>query len=452
MPLFSPDSPDNETPGAGLSASDAAAAEAAMNAVLSEPEKQKHRQEKSVTPVGGAKPASLRGPRIVKASREHRNGRVVSVGDTDIFVEFGPKELAVVPRNQWKEGETPPAVGSQLELIVDKFEAGENIFVCSRPGVVQKADWEMLEPGQIVDAKVTGVSKGGLECEVANHRGFIPASQVSLERIDNFEPFVGEKPTCKVIRVDRSGGGNIVLSRRELLNEDRKRQAEEAKKLLSENQIIEGTVRKIMPFGAFVDIGGVDGLIHISDLTYDRVGFGEKFVAKYVEEGKKVRVQILKLDWENDRISLGMKQVMGDPFSTAVNNIVEGAEVTGRVVRLAEFGAFVELAPGVEGLVHISEIDHRRITSVGEALKQDEVITAKVLKLDPAQRRFSLSIKALKPLPEIAIGAGGAGGPGDKKGKKGPPARTVEQINEVSPALRRAREKAKQMQLKGGLK
>jgi small subunit ribosomal protein S1 len=217
-----------------------------------------------------------------------------------------------------------------------------------------------------------------------------------------------------------------------------------------ENQVVEGTVRKIMPFGAFIDIGGIDGLVHLSDLTYDRTGFGEKFVAKYLSEGQKVRVQILKLDWENDRISLGLKQVSGDPFATAVNDVKEGADVTGRVVRLAEFGAFVELAPGVEGLVHISEIDHKRITSVADALKVDEVVTAKVLKLDPTQRRISLSIKATKPLPEIAIGAGGQGGPGGK-GKKGPPARSVEQINEISPALRRAREKAKQMKLKGGL-
>lgn len=463
MLLFSPDSPVNETsaPTTGdMNAADSATANAAMNAIMAEPEKQKPRQEKSVTPMGGTKPASVRGPRVVKASREHRNGVVVSVGPTDIFIEFGPKEIGVVPRMQWKEEELPKA-GDSVELVVDKFEAGENIFICSRPGQVQKADWELLEPGQILDAKVTAVSKGGLECEVAKHRAFIPASQVSLDRIDNFEPFIGQTLTCKVIRVDRSGGGNIVLSRRELLNEERKKQGEEIKKKLSEGQTIEGTVRKIMPFGAFVDVGGVDGLIHISDLTYDRVGFGEKFVAKYVKEGQTVRVQVLKLDWENDRISLGMKQVLGDPFTTAANDVKEGAEVTGRVVRLAEFGAFVELAPGVEGLVHISEIDHKRITSVAEALKVDEVITAKVLKLDPAQRRISLSIKALKPLPEIAIGSGGGGGGGGggsggggdnrKGGKKGPPARTAEQIQEVSPALRRAREKAKQAKLKGGL-
>jgi small subunit ribosomal protein S1 len=450
MLLYSSDAPvpsgSNTSEAAGLSSADAAQADAFLDAAMAAPPEKKSPQ--SVKPIGGVKPAAVRGPRKVEGGREHRNGRIVSVGPTDVFIELGPKELGIVPRLQWKEGETP-VVGDNLEVVVQKVE-NDGVFTCTRPGIVQKAEWEFLEPGQVVDAKVTGTSKGGLECEVAGHRAFIPASQVSLERIDNFEPFVGEKLTCKVIRVDRSGGGNIVLSRRELLNEDRKKQAEEIKKTLVENQVVEGTVRKIMPFGAFIDIGGIDGLVHLSDLTYDRTGFGEKFVAKYLSEGQKVRVQILKLDWENDRISLGLKQVSGDPFATAVNDVKEGADVTGRVVRLAEFGAFVELAPGVEGLVHISEIDHKRITSVADALKVDEVITAKVLKLDPTQRRISLSIKATKPLPEIAIGAGGQGGPGGK-GKKGPPARSVEQINEISPALRRAREKAKQLKLKGGL-
>lgn len=448
MLLYSPDAnvpSASSTSDSGLSSADAAQADALLDAAMSAPAEKKPAQ---VKPIGGVKPAAVRGPRKVEGGREHRNGRIVSVSDIDVFIELGPKELGIVPRAQWKEGETP-TVGDQLEVVVQKVE-NDGVFICTRPGVVQKAEWEFLEPGQVVDAKVTGVSKGGLECEVAGHRAFIPASQVSLERIDNFEPFVGEKLTCKVIRVDRSGGGNIVLSRRELLNEDRKKQAEEIKKTLVENQVVEGTVRKIMPFGAFVDIGGVDGLVHLSDITYDRMGFGEKFVAKYLSEGQKVRVQILKLDWENDRISLGLKQVAGDPFATAVNDVKEGADVTGRVVRIAEFGAFIELAPGVEGLVHISEIDHKRITAVADALKVDEVVTAKVLKLDPGQRRISLSIKATKPLPEIAIGAGGQGGPGGK-GKKGPPARTVEQISEVSPAMRRAREKAKQLKLKGGL-
>jgi ribosomal protein S1 len=435
------------------------------------------RDPHAVAPAGGARPAALRGPRVVQAGREHRAGRVVSVGPNDIFVEFGPKELGVVQRIQWKEGEELPKVGEELKVVVDKFEAAESLFVCSRPGSVQKADWELLEPGQTIEAKVSAVVKGGLELEVAGHRAFMPASQVSGDRIDDLSVFVGQRLTCRVSRVDRSGKGNIVLSRRDLLDEERKANAEKLKATLQEGQTMEGTVRKIMPFGAFVDIGGIDGLVHISDLTYDRVGFGEKAVAKHVQEGQKVSVRILKIDIENNRISLGLKQVMGDPFATAANDIKEGADVTGRVTKLMEFGAFVEIASGVEGLVHISELDHKRVAKVDDVVKQDQIITVRVLKIDPGSRRISLSLKATKPLPEINIGSaanegagtGGPGGPGGggrpggpgrqgsgpggpgRGGKRGEPGRSAEEILKETPALRRMREKFKNSQFKGGL-
>ena len=418
-------------------------------------------------PVLGAKPA-IRGPRVVQAGREQRHGRVVSVGPTDIFVEFGPKDLGVLPRIQFKDGEELPKVGSDFEVVVDHRD-NDGLLICSRPGSVQKADWEMLEAGQVVEARVTGVNKGGLDLEVAGHRAFMPAGQVSFDRIPDLSVFVGEKMTCQVTKVERMGRGNIVVSRREVLAVERKKQAEDLKTKLQEGQVVEGTVRKIMPFGAFVDLGGVDGLVHVSDMTYDRAGFGEKAVAKYVKEGEKIKVQVLKLDWENDRISLGLKQIAGDPFATAVNDITEGAEVTGRVVRIAEFGAFVELAPGVDGLVHISEVDHKRIGKVEDALKVDEIVKAKVLKIDKDTRRISLSIKALKALPEMprqegapgkdASGPGGGGGPGGP-GRGGPRGRrgdrdlkgpSAEEILKETPALRRMREKAKGIKFKGGL-
>jgi small subunit ribosomal protein S1 len=211
---------------------------------------------------------------------------------------------------------------------------------------------------------------------------------------------------------------------------------------------LEGTVRKIMPFGAFIDIGGIDGLCHVSDMTYDRSGFGEKAVERHVKEGQKVTVKILKVDLEHNRISLGIKQVQGDPLVAAAEKITEGAEVTGRITKIAEFGAFCEIAPGVEGLIHISELDHRRVAKVEDALKQDEVVQVKVLKVDQGNRRISLSIKALKPLPEPP-----AGKPGDKgrPGKDRFGGRTPEEILKETPALRRMREKFKGFQFKGGL-
>ncbi len=393
----------------------------------------------------------IRGPRLVQAGREVRPGAVVSVGPTDVFLEFGPKELGVIPRAQWAEGEELPKVGDTIEVAVDGRD-DDGLLNCSRPTAIKKADWELLEPGQVLEARVTGVNKGGLELEVANHRAFMPASQVALDHIQDLSVFVGEKLKCRVSRVDRIGRGNIVLSRRDLLEEERREQGEKLKASLAEGQVVEGTVRKIMPFGAFVDLGGVDGLVHLSDLTHDRVGHGERAVGRHVKVGEKVRVQILKLDWAAGRVSLGMKQCQADPFATATNEIKEGAEVTGRVTKLADFGAFVEVASGVEGLVHISELAWRRVAKVDEVVKPDEVVKAKVLRIDPESRRISLSLKALLPPPEPVAPPPGRG-PGGRGGRRGriDQGRPIEEIQKVTPELRRLREKFGGKGLKGGI-
>lgn len=473
-----PTSSTNIDAGSVLSDQVSAEADAAMRGAMSAPTPQRAKPAEKAASEKGGKPSAIRGPRVVQAGREHRTGKVVSVGPTDIFIEFGPKELGILPRIQY--GENPvPAAGEEVEVVIDRFEASESLFICSRPGTVQKADWEMLEPGTVLEAKVTGVVAGkdgkqaGLELEVAKHRAFMPASQVSIDRIPDLSIYVGEKVKCSVVRVERAGKGNIILSRRDVLDAERKEQAEKLKATLVEGIVVEGTVRKIMPFGAFVDIGGVDGLVHVSDISHDRMGFGEKAVAKHLSEGQRVKVKILKIDPEANRISLGLKQTMDDPFALATNAIQEGAEVGGKVVRLAEFGAFVEIAPGVDGLVHISEIDHKRIGKVEDALKIDEIVRAKILKIDPGTRRISLSIKALKPLPEVAIGEGrggeAKGGPrGPRPGSAEPPSYgpmgskpgrsgkdriqgpSAEEILKETPALRRMREKFKNRQFKGG--
>lgn len=430
----------------------------------------------SAQPAAGARPAAIRGPRVVQGGREHRTGKVVSVGPDDVFIEFGPKELGVIPRLQWPAGDEPPKKDEALEVVVDRFDSNEGLFVCSRPGTVRKADWELLEPGQTIEARVTGVNKGGLELEAAGHAAFMPAGQVSLDRISDLSALIGEKLTCVVQRVDRRGRGNIVLSRRDLLAQEKKDRAAKLKSTLQEGQTVEGIVRKIMPFGAFVDLGGVDGLVHLGDLSHERVGHGERSVGRFVKEGDKVRVQILKLDWEADRISLGMKQIQADPFAMATNEVAEGAEISGRVTKIMEFGAFVEVSPGVEGLVHISELAWRRVGKVDEVLKQDEIIRAKVLKIDRESRRISLSIKALLAPPEPVAppegagrsqggpGGGGGGGFGGGRGGSGggrgggkfgkgrePQGRSLEEIQKDTPALRRLREKFGKQGFKGGI-
>ncbi len=359
----------------------------------------------------------------------------------------------MVPRIQYREKDgtdSPelPKAGDTLKVTVDRYEAKESLYICSRPGVVQKAEWEMLQPGQVVEAKCTGSNKGGLEMEVANHRAFIPASHVDTRRIEDLSIFHGEKMACKVIKVDRSGKGNITLSRREVLAEEQKKAAEELKSKLQEGQTVEGVVKSIMPFGAFVDIGGVDGLVHISDLTHERA----RKVEDHVKEGETVRVQILKLDWEKGRHSLGMKQLQDDPFDVGLSEMKEGDVVQGRITKLLDFGAFAEIAPGVEGLVHISELDWRRIAKVSDAVQPGQIVPMKILKIDGDQRKISLAVKQAQDRP-AGMGGGGRGGKGGR-GRGERDERSPEDILKDTPELRRLREKAKKQHgkdLKAGL-
>ncbi|MBX3364935.1 MAG: S1 RNA-binding domain-containing protein [Phycisphaeraceae bacterium] len=403
------------------------------------------KQLNAAPPAASAAKPAIRGPRVVQAGREHRTGKVVSVGPSDIFIEFGPKELGVVERTQYPEGTELPKPGETIELVVTKRD-DDGLFICARPGAVQKAHWETLEAGQTIEAKVVGVNKGGLDMEIAGgHHAFLPASQVGLDRIPDLSALIGEKLTCQVERVDKRGKGNIILSRRNLLAQEREQRKQALQSTLREGATVDGTVRKIMSFGAFVDLGGVDGLVHISDMTHDRVPPTEKNVAKYVKEGQAVRVVILKLDWDANRISLGMKQLQEDPFLTAMNEVKEGEEVSGRVKSITEFGCFVEVAPGIEGLVHISELDWKRVNRVEDVVRADEIIKVKVLKIESGTRKISLSLKQTKAPPERPA-SGPSGGKGKDKGDR----RSPEDILKQDPAFRRLKAKAGRQQLKGG--
>lgn len=418
--------------------------DAAMNAAVSAPAP-KHKIPE-VAHLPGGKP--IRGPRVVQSGREHRTGRVVSVGPEDIFLEFGPKELGVIGRIQFrdKEGKEDalPNVGDSLEVVVDKFEKDENLYICSRPGQVTKADWEMLEPGQIVEALVTGQNKGGLELEVAKHRAFMPKGQVDVHFIEDLTSFVGQRVTCKVMRVDRTGSGNITLSRKDVVAAERREKVSKLKDSLNVGDVLEGTVKKVMPFGAFIDVGGLDMLCHVSDLSHDRVTKPEDVV----KEGQAVRVKVLKLDWENERHSVGMKQLTDNPLMVALKDITEGAVVQGTVTKLTEFGAFVKIAEGVEGLVHISELAWKRVGKTSDVLQPKQVVSVKVLKIDADARKISLSVKQTQAAPES-----------DRPQRRGPAkdadTRSPEEILKETPAERRQREtmqgKVKQAGLKSGL-
>ncbi|HRQ76718.1 MAG TPA: S1 RNA-binding domain-containing protein [Phycisphaerales bacterium] len=329
-------------------------------------------------------------PRQARGDRERKTGTIVSIHGDDVFVEFGPKSQGMCSLMQFPE---PPALGTRMEFNVDRFDKNEGLLILSRVGTVQKAEWESLEIGQVVEARCTGVNKGGLEMEVANHRAFMPAGQVDLRHIADLSVFIGEKMPCEVVEMDRQRG-RIILSRRSAIEADRAQLREKLMKTLEVGQELSAVITSLQPYGAFADLGGVDGLIHISDISYERL----KHPSEALKEGQQVTVRVMKIDRSQTppRIGLGLKQTMADPYQSGAATIREGDTVTGKVTKLMAFGAFVELAPGVEGLIHISELSHERVHSVSHVVKPDQVVTAKVLSIDSAKRRIALSLKQLK--------------------------------------------------------
>lgn len=335
--------------------------------------------DRAASPAGGS-----------GGGRETKTGTVVRVHGQDVYVEFGPKSQGLCPLSHF---DAPPRVGEQMEFVVERFDRTEGVLMLSRRGAVRKAEWESLELGQIVEARCTGTNKGGLEMEVANHRAFMPAGHVDIRHVEDLAVFVGEKIPCEVIELDRNRG-RIVLSRRSHLEAERAATRDELLGSLEVGATMQGTVVSVRDFGAFVDLGGADGLVHVSDLSWDRV----KDPKEVVSPGDQVTVKLLKVDTSQDppRISLGMKQCLEDPFSAATGDIEVGAEVTGRVTKLMDFGAFVEIASGIEGLIHVSELAHERVHRVNKVVSEGQVVTAKIVSVDMERRRIGLSLKAMQ--------------------------------------------------------
>lgn len=333
-------------------------------------------------------------PAPTKAERQRRTGTIMSVHGNDVFVEFGPRTQGVCSITAFPE---PPALGAKMEFIVERVDRDDGMLILSREGKIQKAEWESLEVGQVVEARCTGVNKGGLEMQVANHRAFMPAGHVDLRHIADLNVYVGEKMSCEVIEIDRKRG-RIILSRRSALEADRKHLREQLLATLEVGQTLPAVITSIQNYGAFADLGGLDGLIHISDLSYDRI----KHPSEVVKEGQQVTVKVLKLDASQTppRVGLGLKQTLEDPRAANIRALKEGQEVTGRITKLMPFGAFVQIAPGVEGLVHISELAHERVTDVRKVVREDEIVTVKVLSVDPASKKIALSLKATRQKQE----------------------------------------------------
>jgi len=323
-----------------------------------------------------------------------QRGAVVAVHGDDIFVDLGGKRQGLLPAAQF-EDEPLPEPGDEIEFTIEGFDHADGLLLLSRKGAVLAATWETLEEGQIVEARVTGHNKGGLELTVGGVRAFMPISQIEMFHVEELGDYVNRKLACQVVEIDRREQ-NVILSRRAVLELEAERKAQQLWETLAEGQVLRGVVKTIMPYGAFVDIGGADGLLHVSDMSHARVEDPRHIVT----EGQAIDVKVLKIDTQERRISLGLKQTMPDPWDGVAGKWREGNITTGRVVRLADFGAFVELEPGVEGLVPISEMSYaRRVHHPGEVLAEGDTVKLKVLKVDAEARRISLSVKQVEDDP-----------------------------------------------------
>ena len=325
-------------------------------------------------------------------------------------------------------------IGQEFEFIYKGYDAREGLVMLARKGAVQHGAWETLSPGDTVEATVTGVNKGGLELKVGTTRAFMPAGQVDVKFHPDLSVFLNQKMQVKVLKVDRDDH-NILLSRRVIAEEEEAKKAEQVWNELAVGQVREGTVRSVMPYGAFVDLGGVDGLLHVSAMSHQRVADPKKLV----KEGDKLQVMIVNVDKEKKKVSLSLKQLSKDPWETATVDFAIGSVVDGTVKSVVEFGAFVELAPGVEGLVHVSQIAMKRINKPGDVVKVGDKVRAKVQGIDLEKHRISLSmaeaereakiasgeIKAPEP---VAAGAGTGGKGAPLPGKPNVPAKPKKQL------------------------
>lgn len=350
-------------------------------------------------------------------AKRTRRGTVNRVVERDVFVEFDAKSSGVCPLSHFNE---PPAVGTAWDFIVERLDPFEGILILARPGSVLKGTaWSDLEVGMVVEARCVGMNAGGLDMEVAHKRAFMPTREVDVRHVPDVSVFLGQKLACEIIELRRERG-RMVVSHRRVAERERREKSLELLATLEVGQTRTATIVGLQTYGAFADLGGIDGLIPIGELSHEHL----KDPAQAVKVGDVVDVVVKRVDLsaKPPRVSLSRKDLLTDPVRTKMEEIVVGATVSGTVSRLTEFGAFVELAPGLDGLVHVSEISWERIPNPTARLKRGQVIEVKVLSVDPAAKRVSLSIKQLqeppaRPEPTASEGQGGPGG--DRGGPRG---------------------------------
>lgn len=324
---------------------------------------------------------------------------VTKIHEDNVFVRLAGQSEGIATLHHFKEA---PQEGDLVEIIVRGLNKEDGLYELAVPGAsIGVADWEDITEGAVIDALVTGSNTGGLEVAINSIRGFIPASQIDRFRVEDFSAYVNQKLTCVVVEV-KPEKRKLVLSRRAILDRENEEKRKELLKELEAGQLRDGVVTKLMDFGAFVDLGGVEGLIHVSKVSWSRV----KHPSEVLTVGENVRVKVEKIDENANRISLSHRDTLEHPWKGidtqfAVNDIVKGT-----VTKIADFGAFVKIAPGIEGLVHISELAYQRVAKVSNVVKEGQELEVKIQSIDPQSQKLSLSHKAClaPPAPKQSAG------------------------------------------------
>lgn len=333
--------------------------------------------------------------------REHEivEGTVVQVNRNEAFVDIGYKQEIPVPKRELAFPEPESAedvvkVGDKIEVYIQSL-GGENGGALSKIKADRMSVWKDIEAikeeGKTVEAKITQVVKGGLVASVNGLRGFIPASQMELHFVKDLSVYIDRTFEVVPIEIDKHKQ-RLVLSRRQILEKEREDKQQEIFSTLEPGQVIKGTVKRLVDYGAFIDIGGVDGLAHISDLSWERV----THPSDVLQVGDEIDVYVKNVDPETKRISLSVKNTRRDPWLDKAENYVEGDLLEGKIVKLAKFGAFMEIEPGFDGLIPMGELSDRRIENAEEVVQVGDIVKVKVLRIDLKRKRISLSLNRAK--------------------------------------------------------
>jgi len=328
-------------------------------------------------------------------------GTIVQVNPDSVIVDVGGKSEGVIPVNEFtdEQGQIEVKVGDVFDVLIESTENENGLISLSKEKADRQKVWNALEEGAVVEGRIISRIKGGLSVDIGVN-AFLPGSQVDLRPVRNLDKMLGETYKFKIIKLNKRRG-NIVLSRRVLLEEKRESLRSETLETLEEGQVVEGVVKNLTDYGAFIDLGGIDGLLHITDMSWGRVSHPSDILAV----GDKIKVKVLKFDREKERVSLGLKQIAPDPWLEVEQKYPLESLVKGKVVSLTDYGAFVELEQGVEGLIHVSEMSWtKRIKHPNKILNIGDEVESMVLALDIPNRRISLGLKQAEPNPWEVIG------------------------------------------------